>query len=387
MKISKVETVVVGSVSPGTGRMADRNFIFVRVHSDDGLVGLGEATLEGHTAAVLGMISDLESLVIGEDPRQVVRLTQAMMRQKFWQGGVIKGSAVAGIELALWDILGRSLGVPVHQLVGGACRDRIRYYQNGWWGKTVAPEGYAEQAAASVERGHRALKFSLPLASWPLHDRELVGTIAAVAAAIRTAVGPEVLLMFDGHGRYDPDLSISIARVLADLDFAFFEEPVQPHRVDDTARVSRASRIPIAAGERLERKEQFHEYLRADALSVVQPDLAHCHGFGEALQIASLADTYGRWIAPHGPMSPVLTAISTHLDAVVPNFLIQERLEMAPWCQELITEPLSMADGYLQVPDGPGWGVELDLAVCAAHPPFAAELPRLFRPDGSVTDW
>jgi len=387
MKISKVETVVVGSQSPGTGRMADRNFIFVRVHTDGGLIGLGEATLEGHTSAVLGMLADLEALVVDEDPRQVVRLTQVMMRQKFWQGGVIKGSAVAGIELALWDILGKSLGVPVHQLVGGACRDRIRYYQNGWWGKTVAPEGYAERAAANVEQGHRALKFSLPLASWPMYDRELVGTIEAIATAIRDVVGPDVMLMFDGHGRYDPDLSLLIARVLEDHDFAFFEEPVQPHRVDDTARVARGSRIPIAAGERLERKEQFHEFLKADAVSVVQPDLAHCHGFGEALQIASLADTYSRWLAPHGPMSPVLTAISTHLDAVAPNFLIQERLEMAPWCQELITEPLVMADGFLEVPHGPGWGVELDLDVCAAHPAFTSELPRLFREDGSISDW
>lgn len=387
MKITAIETLSVGSRMPGNGRLTDRNFLFVLVRTDDGLTGLGEATLEGHDNSVRGMIADLEHLLIGEDPCRIEYLTQVMMRQKFWQGGVIKGSAVAGIELALWDILGKSLGAPVHALVGGASRDRIRYYLNGWTeGATEASE-VGDRAAAAVERGHTALKFSLALSSWPLRDHDLIRHVDEVASTIRDAVGPDVMLMLDGHGRYDVEQAIAIAEVLADHDFYFFEEPVQPTRVTDTVRVSQASRVPIATGERLARKEEFAEYLRTDALSIVQPDVAHCHGFGEALKIAALADTFGAWIAPHGPMSPVMTTVSLHLDAVVGNFLIQERLQAADWSESVITRPLTMDDGYLPIPSGPGWGIELDEAVCRENPPVDVTIPRLFRNDGAVADW
>ncbi|MBZ2194853.1 mandelate racemase/muconate lactonizing enzyme family protein [Occultella gossypii] len=387
MKITSIETLSVGSRMPGNGKLTDRNFMFVLVHTDEGLTGLGEATLEGHDNAVRGMITDLEGLLLGEDPRRIEYLTQVMMRQKFWQGGVIKGSAVAGVELALWDILGKVLDAPVYSLVGGASRDRIRYYVNGWTQGSLDPVEIGERAGAAVEQGHRALKLSLALPSWPVRDRELIDHIATVAGAIRDTVGPEVLLMLDGHGRYDVDQAIAIAGVLADHDFFFLEEPVQPTRVSDTVRVARAANLPIAAGERLARKEEFAEYLRADAISVVQPDVAHCHGFGEALKIASLADTFGAWIAPHGPMSPVMTTISLHLDAVAPNFLIQERVLAGRWSESVITTPLVMEDGYLPLPTGPGWGIELDEDVCRSHPPFPVTIPRLFRGDGSVADW
>lgn len=387
MKITSVETLGVGSQTPGNGRLTNRNFLFVRVHTDEGLVGLGEATLEGHDNAVRGMIADLEPLLLGEDPRRIEHLTQVMIRQKFWQGGVIKGSAVAGVELALWDILGKSVDLPVHQLVGGASRDRIRYYLNGWSGGAVEPAEIGDRAAEAFGRGERALKFSLALPSWPVRDRELLRTLERALDAIRRAVGAEALVMFDGHGRYDADQAIAMAAVLADFECYFFEEPVQPTRVEDTARVARRAAVPIAAGERLARKGEFVDYFRADAISVAQPDLAHCHGFGESLKIAAIADGFGGWIAPHGPMSPVLTAISLHLDAVIPNFLIQERLRNSTWCESLITEPLRPAEGYLPLPHGPGWGIELDEEVCRAHPPIQVDMPRLFRPDGSVADW
>lgn len=387
MKIANIETLSVGSRMPGNGKLTNRNFMFVLVHTDEGITGLGEATLEGHDNSVRGMIADLEELLIGEDPCRIEYLTQVMMRQKFWQGGVIKGSAVAGIELALWDILGKSLNAPVHALVGGPSRDRIRYYMNGWTEGSLEPTEIGERAAAAVERGHRALKLSLALPSWPVRDRELVSRVERVATAIRTAVGPDVLLMLDGHGRYDVELAIAIAEVLADHEFYFFEEPVQPTRVNDTIRVARAAKLPIATGERLARKEDFAQYLRTDELSIVQPDVAHCHGFGEALKISALADTFGAWVAPHGPMSPVMTTISLHLDTVVPNFLIQERLQAADWSESVITTPLEAQDGYLPLPSGPGWGIELDEEICRANPPFDVTIPRLFQDDGSVADW
>lgn len=387
MKITSVETLSVGSTTPGNGRLTNRNFLFVRVHTDEGLIGLGEATLEGHDHSVAGMIADLEALLLGEDPRRIEYLAQVMIRQKFWQGGVIKGSAVAGIELALWDILGKSVGLPVYQLVGGNSRDRIRYYLNGWSGGAIDPAEIGDRAAEAYDQGERAFKFSLALPSWPLHDRELLGSLERSLQKIREAIGEQTLLMFDGHGRYDVEQAIKVAEVLAGHGTYFFEEPVQPTRVADMARVARHASIPIAAGERLARKEEFVENFRADAITVAQPDLAHCHGFAEGLKIAALADSFGAWIAPHGPMSPVLTAISLHLDAVIPNFLIQERLRMDPWCESLIDKPLSQSEGYLPLPQGPGWGIELNEELCRAHPAISVSIPRLFRPDGSVSDW
>lgn len=386
MKIVEIQTIVVGSRMQGAGRLTDRNFIYVLVHTDEGIAGLGEATLEGHDNAVLGMIADLTKLLIGEDPRRVAYLTEVMMRQKFWDGGAIKGSAVAGIELALWDILGRSVGQPVYQLVGGAVRNKIRYYLNGWAAGAVESAAMADAAAAAVAAGHRAFKFSLAVPSWPIHDRDLVRRLDGLLGAIRDQIG-DLPLMFDGHGRYDADLAIALAEPLAAHDCMFFEEPVLPERVRDMAKVARASRVPIAAGERLVRKEEFLDFLQSSALSVAQPDIAHCNGFGEALKITSLAASFGAGIAPHGPMSPVLTAISLHLDAVAPNFVIQERLQMGAWCDQLIKTPLKMADGFLLIPDGPGWGVELDLEVCRAHPPVDMAIPRMFRADGAVADW
>jgi len=386
VKITEIETIVVGSRMEGAGRLTDRNFTYVLVHTDEGITGLGEATLEGHDNAVLGMIADLTQLVIGEDPRRVAYLTEVMMRQKFWGGGAIKGSAVAGIELALWDILGRSVGQPVHQLVGGAVRDRIRYYLNGWAAGALEPSAIAEKAAGALEAGHRAFKFSLAVPSWSVHDRELVQQLDAVLDAIRGQIG-DLPLMYDGHGRYDAELAIALAEPLAAHHCMFFEEPVLPDRVRDMAKVARGSRLPIAAGERLVQKEQFIDFLQVDAFSIAQPDLAHCHGFGEGLKIAALAAGFGAGIAPHGPMSPVLTAISLHFDAVVPNFVIQERLQMGAWCESLITTPLKMSEGFLSIPGGPGWGIELDLDVCRAHPPIDVAIPRMFRADGGVADW
>lgn len=386
MKIVEIQTIVVGSRMQGAGRLTDRNFIYVLVHTDEGITGLGEATLEGHDNAVLGMIADLTKLLIGEDPRRVAYLTEVMMRQKFWDGGAIKGSAVAGIELALWDILGRSVGQPVYQLVGGAVRNKIRYYLNGWAAGAVEAAAMADAAEEAVAAGHRAFKFSLAVPSWPIHDRDLVRRLDGLLGAIRDQIG-DLPLMFDGHGRYDADLAIALAEPLAAHDCMFFEEPVLPERVRDMAKVARASRVPIAAGERLVRKEEFLDFLQSSALSIAQPDIAHCNGFGEALKISSLAASFGAGIAPHGPMSPVLTAISLHLDAVAPNFVIQERLQMGAWCDQLIKTPLKIADGFLLIPDGPGWGVELDLEVCRAHPPVDMAIPRMFRADGAVADW
>lgn len=387
MKITKIEPIIVGAPTPGGGLLSNRNYIFIKVHTDEGITGLGEATLEGYDNTIKGLLKDLEQLVIGEDPTRIEYLTQVMIRQKFWKGGIVKGSAVAGIELALWDILGKSVGLPVYKLVGGACRDKIRVYANGWSGGATDPEEIKDKVYTALDAGYRAFKFSLAVAGWPLNDNKLIKRIVKAAEVIREAIGSECPLMFDGHGRYDAEQAIEIGRALKDVDLYFFEEPVQPEDVKAMAKVNRNVSMPLATGERLSLVGEFKNFLAEDAIAIVQPDLAHCHGFGEGMKIAHLAAAYSAHLAPHCPMSPVITAISLHLDAISPNFLIQERLFLNDWRNEVITEPLVVTDGFINLPDKPGWGIELDEALCRAHPEIPISMPRLFREDGSVCDW
>ena len=387
MKITRIEPLVVGAPTPGTGRLSNKNYIFVRVHTDEGITGLGEASLGGYTQTIVSLLGDLEELLIGEDPTRIEYLAQVMTRQKFWRGGVVKGSAVAGVELALWDILGKSLGVPVYRLFGGPYRQKIRVYVNGWTGGSLEPAVIRDRAQEALAAGYDAFKFSIALPSWPLRDPAVIRTIATAAETIREAIGPERLLMFDGHGRYDADSAIAIGHALEPYSLYFFEEPVSQLDVEAMARVARALSMPIAAGERLESRWEFRRLLENGAVSVVQPDLAHCNGFLEAYKIAALADAFSGFLAPHGPMSPVLTVISAHLDAVAPNFLIQERLFLNDWRNEVITEPLQVKEGFLDLPQKPGWGIELNEELCRNHPKISIHLPRLFREDGAVSDW
>jgi galactonate dehydratase len=387
MKITKIEPVIVGAPTPGCGLLSNRNYIFIKVHTDAGITGLGEATLSGYINSIKGLLKDLENLLIGEDPTRIEYLTQVMIKQRFWKGGTIKGTAVAGIELALWDILGKSVGLPVYKLVGGACRNKVRVYANGWSGGATDPAEIKDKAKEALAAGYKAFKFSLAIPSWPLKDREVTGRIVKAAENIREAIGPDSLLMFDGHGRYDADSAIEIGQALKDVDLYFFEEPVQPDDVDAMAKVAQNIPTPLAAGERLSLKWEYRQLLEKKAVSVLQPDIAHCHGFGEGLKIAALAEAFSAFIAPHCPMSPVITAISMHLDAVCPNFLIQERLYLNDWRNEVITEPLQVKDGFIELNDKPGWGIELDEELCAAHPEIPIHMPRLFREDGSISDW
>ncbi len=387
MKITRIETVLVGAPTPGCGLLSNRNYFYILLHTDEGLTGLGEATLESHDESILGCLRDLEDLIVGQDPARVGHLLQTLVRQRFWKGGVVKASAVSGVELACWDLIGKAAGMPVYELFGGALRDKIRVYANGWSGGATDPGIIREKAAAAKEYGYRAFKFSLAVPTWPVRDLETVKKVRAAAATVREAVGDDCEILFDGHGRYDSTLAIQIGRALEEFNPLFFEEPVQPEDEEGMARVADKVDIPIAAGERLTRLQEFRRLFEKQAIRVAQPDLAHCHGFNEGAKVAHLAEAFDGFVAPHCPMSPVITAISLHLDAIAPNFLIQERLFLDDWRNEVITKPLAVKDGYLDLPAGPGWGIELDMDLIQKHSRIVAGTPRLFRPDGAVCDW
>ena len=387
MKIKSIETILVGAPTPGCGLLSNRNYFYIVVQTDEGIEGIGEATVESHDDSLIGILHDLEDIAIGLDPTNPRRLVQELLCRRFWKGGVLKASVISGLELACWDILGKSLGKPVHQLLGGAVRDRIRVYANGWTGGATEPSVIREKAAEAIAAGYKAFKFSLAVPVWPLHDTAAVRRIAKAAETIREAVGPDAELCFDGHGRYDSRLAIQVGKALAEYDIMFFEEPVQPEDEEGMAAVAAALPMPIATGERLTRPQEFRRLLERRAISIAQPDLAHCHGMSEALKVAELAEAFGAFVAPHCPMSPVITAISLHLDAVAPNFLIQERLFLNDWRNEVITHPLKVEDGFLPIPQGPGWGIELDMNLVRRHPRIVAGSPDLRRGDGSIANW
>jgi galactonate dehydratase len=386
MKISAIRTVVVHA------RM--RNWVFVKVETDEGLVGWGEASLEWKTRAVVAAVEDLAPFVLGVDPRRIEHIWQVLYRQPFFRGGPVALSALSGIEQACWDILGKSLGAPLYQLLGGKVRDKVRVYDHLGGGTTEAvyltsePERFAELALASVAQGFSAVKVLLVPRSYPLEGRKALLHVERTMTKLRDAVGDEVDVMVDFHGRTTPAQAIRYARVLEPFSPLFIEEPVLPENVPALERVSRAVTVPVAAGERLVTRFGFRELCERQAVAVVQPDLCHCGGVGEARKIASMAETYYLAVAPHNPLGPIATAVAVHFGQAVPNFLILEAMRQdVPWRDEVVRDPVTVVDGFAVAPDKPGIGVEVDERAAARHPFQQEEIERYFHDDGSVADW
>jgi galactonate dehydratase len=379
LMITGVRTVVVGA--------GWRNYVFVLLDTDGGITGLGEASIGGQTHSVLGAIKDLEPLLIGSDPFRIEHIWQQAYRHAFWRGGPTFLSALSGIEVALWDIKGQALGVPIYRLLGGKVRDRVRAYANGPRGDT--PDRLAASARDLVQRGYSALKW-VPFGATPiLGGRRYIDAAVAEVRAVREAVGPDVELMVDGHGRLGPAIAMRMAEALAPFNLLFFEEPCLPENVPAMLRIAARSPIPIATGERRYTRWDFRELLETRGIGVLQPDIVQSGGLFEARKIAALAEMHFVSVAPHNPWSWVNTTASLHLDAVIPNFLIQEVItEPEPWRDEIVSErPRLGADGCFQVPESPGLGISLDLEAVKRFPPVEGRPPAAWHDDGSVADW
>ena len=392
MKIVKIETKVCHA------RM--RNWIFVKVLTDQsGLWGWGEATLEWHTRSVVGAIEDLATLLIGEDPTRIEYLWQMMYRQHFWHSnGIVRGTAISGIDLALWDILGKIYNTPCHRLWGGAVRDHVRLYAHLGGGKMEEfygtrigeAERFAELAQATVEQGYTAFKAMAVPETAPLEGLKPLRYAEACVAAMREAVGPDIDIMVDCHARPSPRMGIQFAKVLEPYGLYFLEEPCWPENIDDIAAVQQAVATPIATGERLVTIHAFRALLEKRAASVIQPDITHCGGLTEVRRIAALAEAYRVALAPHNPQGPVSTAASLEFGFSCPSYLICEAVHQdVPWREEVVDQ------GFVVEPQGrlvrpgnrPGLGVEVNEAALARHPFQQEVLQRSFNPDGSVTDW
>jgi galactonate dehydratase len=378
MRITDIETL---SVSAGI-----KDWVFVRVHTDEGIIGTGEGTLEGRARTVRAAVEELKDYILGQDPLRIEHLWQIMYRHAFYRGGPIMNSAISGVEQACWDIFGKSVGLPVHQLLGGRVRDRIRVYANGPRGTTA--EELAESAAALVDRGYTAMKLCPFGPTKPVDGVSAIRSAARIMEKVRLAVGPDVDLAIDAHGRLSPAMAIQMGQAIKEYGIFFLEEPCLPENAKTMATVARECGIPVATGERLFTKWGFREILEEQAAVILQPDLAHCGGILEGRKIGAMAEVNYAAMAPHNPLSPVNMRASLHLDAVMPNFIIQEWVSDDPsWRDEILINPVKVVNGYVDVPMEPGLGTDLNLEVCRAHPGTNAHLPVLWHDDGSVADW
>lgn len=384
MKITGVSTWVVDA--------GDRDWVFVRVETDEpGLVGWGESSLGWQTNAVRGAVRDLEPLLVGQDPRPVERHWQTMTRGMYFRGGIVTMSAVSGIDQALWDIKAKALGVPLYELLGGPVRDRVRTYVNlgsELGGDARRPESWADAARASREAGFDAMKAYPVAPARPLEGTAALRAMEELVAAVREGAGDDADVMVDLHGRTSPAMGIQVARALEPLRPWFLEEPCQPGNVDAMVEVARATRIPIATGERLVTRNEFREHLEKRACAIIQPNVCYCGGVSEVRRVAAMAEASLVPVAPHNPNGPIGTMVSIHLALALPNFLILEQVRGdVPWRGEVVDVPLVTAGGYVDPPTRPGVGVELVEDVAAAHPGGSPRPHLVYASDGSLLDW
>ncbi|GAB3327075.1 galactonate dehydratase [Larkinella ripae] len=392
MKITAIETLVCHA------RM--RNWIFVKVLTDQpGLWGWGEATLEWHTRSVVGAIEDLSQLLIGEDPRRIEHLWQMMYRQHFWHGnGIVRGTAISGIDIALWDILGKIHGVPCHELWGGRVRDYIRLYCHLGGGKMedfyqTRPgdaDRFGELAQQAVADGFTAFKSMAVPETMPLEGLQPIHYAEACVKAMRDAVGDSIDIMVDCHARPSPRMGMQFAKALEPYGLYFFEEPCWPETIEDIALIQRAVKTPIASGERLVGIHAFRDMLEKRAVSVIQPDITHCGGLSEVRRIAALAEAYRVAVAPHNPQGPVSTAASIEFGFATPSYCICESVHSdVPWRIDVVSEGFTVQEkGRIVYPNQrPGLGIEIDENEVKKHPFQQEVLQRTFYKDGSVGDW
>jgi galactonate dehydratase len=361
-----------------------RNYLFIRLRTDTGLTGVGEATLEWQERTVQTVAHEwVEGRVIGRDPFDIEAVVGGMIRDQY-QGGSTVMTAISGVEIALWDIIGKALNQPVYRLMGGRCHARIPAYANGWYGGARTPADYAEKARAAVARGYRALKFDPFGTAWKVLDREAAEAAEAIVAAVCQAVGDAVELMIEFHGRLGVGAAIAMIRRLERFRPAWCEEPVAPESLELLAEVKRSIGCPIAAGERLYSQVDFHRLTALRAVDVVQMDLAHCGGLLAGKKIAAMAAPQDILVAPHCSIGPVALAACLHFDVSTPNFLVQEAFAEfdVPWRNDLVGGWNPIKNGEFHLGDAPGLGLELDEQAIADHPYIPNAFPSLW--DG---DW
>lgn len=368
VKITRLETFLVKP-----------RWIFLKIHTDVGIVGLGEPLLEGRSLTIQTAIKELEPYLLGKDPRHVVHHWQAIYRHAFYRGGPILTSALSGVDQALWDIKGKLLNVPVYELLGGPTRDRVRVY-----GRASTPEDMKKRIIEgfTVIKTGVAKEFPARIVENPRFIQYAVDNFAA----LREAGGPDMDIGIDFHGAISPQTAKLLIKEMEPFQPMFIEEPCQAQNVDVMVDIARGTHLPIATGERIFTKWGFREILEKGAASILQPDLCHAGGITEGRLIAGMAEAYYAPIAPHNPMGPISLAVGLQLAASIPNFLVQEQVSLG---EGYLKNPFRLEkDGTVLIPKGPGLGIELDDDLMEDKIGHDWKNPETYDPrDGSVVDW
>ncbi len=381
MKITRLETFLVAP-----------RWLFLRVETDEGLVGWGEPIVEGRAETVRSAVEEVAELLVGEDPLRIEHHWQILTRGGFYRGGPVLSSVVAGIDQALWDITGKALSVPVHQLLGGAVRERARVY--AWIGGDV-PEALAEAALAQIQGGFSAVKMNGSAQTEPLETPRAIDAMVERVAAVREVIGPSRDLVIDFHGRMSTALARTLLRALEPLAPLFVEEPVLPEFARDLRPLVQSTTIPLATGERLYSRNDFRDVI-STGIAVAQPDVSHAGGISEVRRIAAMAEAFDVLVAPHCPLGPIALAASLQLAFSMPNFLIQEQsigmhYNAGAEAIDYLVDPtpFRFVDGYATPLVAPGLGIDIDEAAVrrAAEIGHRWRNPRWTHRDGSFAEW
>ena len=372
-RIEKIETILW------------ERWLIVKVHCEDGTVGVGEGGVHGWQRPTETMVQTFAPYLVGQDPSRIEHHYQYLYRSSHFMGSVVQG-ALSAIDIALWDIKGKRLGVPIYELMGGLTRHKVRCYMhvNG-----DTAEELAADAVEQVKAGFSAVRFAAFGAKFWLHRTysEWADDAVERVGAVREAVGPAIDICVEIHRQMNPSESIALGRRLEQFNPFFYEDPMLPDSPDMMGEVQRRGNLPIATGERFTSIYEFQQLLEARACAYVRPDLCLCGGLSGCKKVATMAEAQHVKVIPHNPLSPISTAACVQLDACIPNFALQEYTgESEPPKSDLLVEPIKLEDGFLIVPDGPGLGVELNESALAAHPFVDKVLDTPLHEDGSVAD-
>ncbi len=364
MKVTKIKTFIYHA--------APANWLFVKVETDEGISGWGEAGSDPVVKATEAAIHEIgDNYLIGKDPRQIELHFSTMLRDSWYRPSVIPYSAISSLETAMWDILGKSLNVPIYTLLGGVCNARLKTYRNGWWFPAKSHRDYAKLAREEVDKGAKALKFD-PLKGCDYFiEREQAKQVVEAIQLVREAVGDSVELMIDVHARLSPDNSIKLAREVEQFRLFWWEEPIPTDAsVEDLARVASSISIPVVVGEHIYTRWGFRDVFEKRAATIINPDIAFGGGILETKKIADMAQSYYISVTPHTAGGPILNAASIQLGAVIPNFLIYEVFPRdTSHYKELVKDPFPIIkDEFIELPTKPGLGIELNEEALTKRP-------------------
>lgn len=377
MKITGIETYICHAYRT--------NWVFVKVLTNiDGLYGVGEATLEYKEHTVAQACKELERTLVGKDPHRIEEIWHSVYRDAYWRGGAVLMSALSAVEMALWDIKGKDLGVPVYQLLGGKVRESVPCYANGWFAPAKTPSEFAEKAKEAVSQGFKALKWDPFGSSYLQIERKQLNEAIECVAAVYDAVKDNADIIIEGHGRFDIPTAVRVGHALGEFDILWFEEPIPPQNLEGLAEVKRRVNVPISAGERLYNRWEFRSLFELKAADFIQPDVSHAGGIMELKKIAAMAEAYHIPICPHNPSGPIANAATLQLAACVPNFYLLETMSSdVPWRKDISTEEVKFENGEMFISDKPGLGIDINVDEIKKHPFEPKEL-RHYK--GTLTD-